>query len=39
MPSLEIPGMQGSVGMVSIGDIFGKGLTKKKEKNDCQRVL
>ena len=32
MPSLEIPGMQGSVGMVSIGDIFGKGLTKKKKK-------
>ena len=32
MPSLEIPGMQGNVGMVSIGDIFGKGLTKKKKK-------
>jgi len=25
MPSFEIPGMQGNVGMVSIGDIFGKG--------------
>jgi len=34
MPSFEIPGMQGNVGMVSIGDIFGKGLQKKeKEKN------
>ena len=32
MPSLEIPGMQGNVGMISIGDIFGKGLTKKKKK-------
>ena len=32
MPSFEIPGMQGNVGMVSIGDIFGKGLTKKKKK-------
>ncbi len=32
MPSFEIPGMQGSVGMVSIGDIFGKGMAKKKKK-------
>ena len=32
MPSFDIPGMQGSVGMVSIGDIFGKGMTKKKKK-------
>ncbi len=32
MPSFEIPGMQGSVGMVSIGDIFGKSMTKKKKK-------
>ncbi|OUV88216.1 MAG: HslU--HslV peptidase ATPase subunit [Pelagibacteraceae bacterium TMED136] len=32
MPSFEIPGMQGNVGMVSIGDIFGKGLSKKKKK-------
>ena len=32
MPSFEIPGMQGSVGMVSIGDIFGKGMAKKKRK-------
>ena len=32
MPSFEIPGMQGNVGMVSIGDIFGKGLKKKKKK-------
>ena len=32
MPSFEIPGMQGNVGMVSIGDIFGKGLQKKKKK-------
>jgi ATP-dependent HslUV protease ATP-binding subunit HslU len=32
MPSFDIPGMQGSVGMVSIGDIFGKGITKKKKK-------
>ena len=40
MPSFDIPGMQGSVGMVSIGDIFGKGMTKKeKEKNDCQRIV
>ena len=40
MPSFEIPGMQGGVGMVSIGDIFGKGLGgKKKRKNDCQRVF
>ena len=31
MPSLEIPGMQGNVGMVSIV-YFGKGLTKEKEK-------
>ena len=34
MPSFEIPGMQGGVGMVSIGDIFGKGISggKKKKK-------
>ncbi|MCI5053322.1 MAG: ATP-dependent protease ATPase subunit HslU [Pelagibacteraceae bacterium] len=32
MPSFDIPGMQGSVGMVSIGDIFGKGMAKKKKK-------
>ena len=32
MPSFEIPGMQGGVGMVSIGDIFGKGLGGKKKK-------
>ena len=34
MPSFEIPGMQGGVGMVSIGDIFGKGMSggKKKKK-------
>src|SRR6056300_1843357 len=32
MPSFEIPGMQGNVGMVSIGDIFGKAMTKKKKK-------
>ena len=32
MPSFEIPGMQGNVGMVSIGDIFGKGMQKKKKK-------
>ncbi|MEK9959756.1 MAG: AAA family ATPase, partial [Pelagibacteraceae bacterium] len=32
MPSFEIPGMQGGVGMVSIGDIFGKGMGKKKKK-------
>ena len=32
MPSFEIPGMQGGVGMVSIGDIFGKGLCGKKKK-------
>jgi ATP-dependent HslUV protease ATP-binding subunit HslU len=40
MPSFEIPGMQGGVGMVSIGDIFGKGMgKKKKKKNDCKRIL
>ena len=32
MPSFDIPGMQGSVGMVSIGDIFGKAMNKKKKK-------
>ena len=32
MPSFEIPGMQGGVGMVSIGDIFGKGMSGKKKK-------
>jgi len=32
MPSFEVPGMQGNVGMVSIGDIFGKGMQKKKKK-------
>ena len=32
MPSFEIPGMQGGVGMVSIGDIFGKGLGGKKKR-------
>ena len=32
MPSFEIPGMQGGVGMVSIGDIFGKGMGGKKKK-------
>ena len=31
-PSFEIPGMQGGVGMVNIGDIFGKGSTGKKKK-------
>ena len=31
-PSFEIPGMQGSVGMVNIGDIFGKGSAGKKKK-------
>lgn len=32
MPSFEIPGMQGGIGMVSIGDIFGKGMGGKKKK-------
>jgi ATP-dependent HslUV protease ATP-binding subunit HslU len=32
MPTFEIPGAQGNVGMISIGDIFGKGLAKKKKK-------
>ena len=31
-PSFEIPGMQGGVGMVNIGDIFGKGTAGKKKK-------
>ena len=31
-PSFEIPGMQGGVGMVNIGDIFGKGFAGKKKK-------
>ena len=31
-PSFEIPGMQGGVGMVNIGDIFGKGSAGKKKK-------
>ena len=31
-PSFEIPGMQGGVGMVNIGDIFGKGSIGKKKK-------
>ena len=31
-PSFEIPGMQGGVGMVNIGDIFGKGSVGKKKK-------
>ncbi len=30
-PSFEIPGMQGGVGMVNIGDIFGKGSAGKKK--------
>ena len=32
MPSFEIPGMQGGVGMISIGDILGKGMAAKKKK-------
>ena len=32
MPSFEIPGMQGGVGMISIGDILGKGIGAKKKK-------
>jgi ATP-dependent HslUV protease ATP-binding subunit HslU len=32
MPSFEIPGMQGGVGMISIGDILGKGVGAKKKK-------
>ena len=32
MPSFDIPGMQGGGGMVSIGDIFGKGMGGKKKK-------
>ena len=38
MQSFEIPGMPGAnVGMVNIGDIFGKSWAKKKvkEENDC----
>ena len=31
-PSFEIPGMQCGVGMVNIGDIFGKGSAGKKKK-------
>ena len=31
-PSFEIPGMQGGVGMISIGDILGKGMGAKKKK-------
>ncbi|MDC0412797.1 ATP-dependent protease ATPase subunit HslU [Pelagibacteraceae bacterium] len=31
-PSFEIPGMQGGVGMINIGDIFGKGSAGKKKK-------
>ena len=37
MPNFEIPGMPGAnVGMVNIGDIFGKSMGNKKvkEKND-----
>jgi ATP-dependent HslUV protease ATP-binding subunit HslU len=32
MPSFEIPGMQGGVGMISIGDILSKGMGAKKKK-------
>ena len=32
MPSFEIPGVQGGVGMISIGDILGKGMGAKKKK-------
>ena len=32
MPSFEIPGMQGGAGMISIGDILGKGMGAKKKK-------
>ena len=32
MPSFEIPGMQGGGGMISIGDILGKGMGAKKKK-------
>jgi len=31
-PSFEIPGASGTIGMISIGDIFGKGLGVKKKK-------
>jgi len=31
-PSFEIPGASGTVGMISIGDIFGKGIGVKKKK-------
>ena len=32
MPSFDIPGMQGGVGMVNLGDILGKGMGGKKKK-------
>ena len=32
MPSFEIPGMQGGVGMVNISEIFNKGMGGKKKK-------
>jgi len=37
-PSFEIPGASGTIGMISIGDIFGKGLgvKKKKKKNSLK---
>jgi ATP-dependent HslUV protease ATP-binding subunit HslU len=31
-PSFEIPGASGTIGMISIGDIFGKGIGVKKKK-------
>jgi len=31
-PSFEIPGASGTIGMINIGDIFGKGLSVKKKK-------
>ena len=37
LPTMDIPGMPGSqVGMINLGDMFGKGFGKQKiKKNEC----
>jgi len=37
-PSFEIPGASGTIGMISIGDIFGKGLGVKKKKKKKRKI-
>ena len=36
LKSMEIPGMpSGTMGMINLGEIFGKGFGQKREKRNC----